>query len=102
MRRVAVGGVALLLSCGGGQERSKAVAVPAAAAASAPSVARCPATLDARDVLARHARAYGAPDAVAGSLPITMTGTLSLEGRAGKIERVVAPKASRSYAFIGG
>jgi hypothetical protein len=92
---------ALLVAC-----NPTAPAPPALAAEAAkqgPSApARCSASLDARELLARHARAYGSPEAVLATLPLVMSGTLSLEGRAGKVELVVAPNATRSYAWVGG
>jgi hypothetical protein len=113
MPRRAIPSAALLLllsslvACGGGPE--PAPAQPPRATRPAASVAagssrppRCANVVDARDVLARHARAYGSPEGVAASLPVTMTGTLSLEGRSGKAEIVVTPEATRTQAWIAG
>jgi hypothetical protein len=63
---------------------------------------RCAPSVDARTLLARHALGYGSPDAVAASLPLVLTGTLSLEGKSGRTEIVVAPNATRAYATVGG
>lgn len=94
------------VSCGGSRAEPARVA-PRVAASVAPRSStplRCSATAgaDAREVLARHARAYGSPEAVAASLPVAMTGTLSLEDAVGTTEIVVTREAARSQAWIGG
>jgi hypothetical protein len=95
------------VGCGGGHEPTAASAPrggPGGGDAGLRSTgpARCALAGDAREVLARHARAYGSPDAVAASLPITMAGTLALEGRSGRTEIVVTPSATRTQAWISG
>jgi hypothetical protein len=66
------------------------------------SASRCPGVLDARELLVRHARAYGSLEAVAASLPMVMNGTVTIENHTGKVEVVVTREAVRSVAWIGG
>ncbi|MDB4935345.1 MAG: Periplasmic serine endoprotease DegP [Labilithrix sp.] len=106
MSRVGLSRGILLLSfvgCGAspGPAREPA-APPTRPAVRATGSVRCPSVVDARDLLARHARAYGSPDAVAASLPLTIAGSISLDGRAGKAEIVVAPDATRLQIAIAG
>lgn len=63
--------------------------------------ARCP-TFDAKDLLARHARAYGTPEAVAATLPIVLSGTVSIEGKTGKVEAVLTRDHYRTQAYVAG
>ncbi|MDB5221189.1 MAG: hypothetical protein JWO86_9116, partial [Myxococcaceae bacterium] len=116
MRSTHIVSAALLFSCGAGAASCGAGgagdppstpgrpvqpgAPSPAISAAAPS--RCPGALDARDLLARHARGYGSQDAVAASLPVVMTGTMTVENRVGKVEVVVTRDAVRSQAWIAG
>lgn len=63
---------------------------------------KCPTPLDAKDLLARHARAYGTPDAVAATLPIVLSGTVSIEGKTGKVEAVLTKDHYRTQAYVAG
>lgn len=93
----------LVASCGGsgsaGVVTSPTVSAPRPPA---PAPVRCPSALDVRDLLARHARAFGSPEAVAAALPIVLTGTVSLEGKTGTIEDVLTKDAYRSQALVAG
>ena len=111
-RALLLPGALLLSSCGGGGggggggERastpagSAAPTGPAAPSGRAPS--RCPSVLDARELLGRHARAYGSADAVAASLPVVLGGRVTIENHTGKFEVVVTRDAVRSLAWIAG
>jgi hypothetical protein len=66
------------------------------------SASRCSSAFDARDLLVRHARAYGSPEAVAASLPIVMSGTVTVENHTGKVEVVMTRDALRSVAWLEG
>lgn len=79
---------------------ARAPGPPAPAREAAP--ARCGASVDVGELLARHARAYGSPEAVAASLPVVLSGTLALEGRTGTTEIVVAADAHRSQTSVAG
>ena len=50
---------------------------------------KCPAAIDARALLANHARAFGDEAAYAASLPRTRSGTVLAEGQQGTFELVV-------------
>ncbi|MDB5218003.1 MAG: hypothetical protein JWO86_5930 [Myxococcaceae bacterium] len=110
MRRALLLSVALLFSfsCGPAEHastpttRARPAITVTPGAPSAKSASRCPSALDARELLARHARAYGSPEAVAASLPIVMNGTVTIENHVGKVEVVVTRDAVRSQAWISG
>ncbi len=109
MRRASFLPAVLLLSCGvacAGKHVAPTapVAAPAAARVDARALApsHCADGGDIRDLFTRHARAYGSPDQVRAALPITLSGALSLEGRAGRIESVLAAEASRTLVSVGG
>lgn len=62
----------------------------------------CPAALDVADLLARHAKAFGARDAAVASLPTTSRGTVDRSGLAGTFEIVRDKKRRRISAFLKG
>ncbi len=91
--------------CGAGSEVRPPARPVAAAPASRVPPARCPAAIDptlAREVLTRHARAYGSAEQVAASLPITLAGTATIEGRVGRLDTAVTAEAHRSQLFVAG
>lgn len=102
MRRAAL----LLLAssaCGGAGAPTSTPAPPAPRAA--PSVAAAPLTCaaaDVRELLARHARAYGDPSVVAQALPVVVPGTATVEGKGGPMEIVLDRAAFRSTAQVAG
>ena len=62
----------------------------------------CPKVVDPKDVLRRHATAYGTPEAVAAALPIVLSGSVAIEGKSGKVEAVVTKDHYRTQAFVAG
>jgi hypothetical protein len=105
-RSLLLPGALVLSSCGGVSERASTLAGRAATAApavaSGGALSRCPSALDARELLARHARNYGSAEAVAASLPVVLSGTVTIESQTGKVEVVVTRNAVRSVAWIAG
>ncbi len=93
-----------LSSCGAGPEPARAPvqAQPKVVARPAPGPVRCPATVDARDLLARHAKAFGAHDAITSELPRSMRGDVEVDGKHGAIVVVLAKDGFRSTTAIGG
>ena len=105
MRRALVLPAVLLLSFCAGGGRGEPLALPAApgpAGVRADAGARCAEGGDVRELLARHARAYGTGEQARAQLPITMSVTLALEGRSGRVETVLAPDASRVLISVAG
>ena len=87
-----------------------AAPAPIPPAASAPRVAApapkgCPARVDvafANELLEQHARSFGTMGAVEAALPVTLAGTVTVEGRAGTLERNLTADAARSQASLAG
>ena len=106
MRRALVSSATLLLlSCAAGAiEEPAAPLAPSAARADAGAGAptRCADGGDLRELLVRHARRYGTEEQVRAALPLSMSGTISLEGRSGRVETVLAPLASRVLVSVAG
>lgn len=102
--------VAVPLACGGGgvgpEPAAPKVDEPRAARAAPPPAAkepaRCPDTVDARELLVRHARAFGGPDAIARALPLAVSGEVEVSGQNGSAEVVLAKDAFRSISQVGG
>ena len=94
MRRLLLGGA--LVAC------ASCAPPPAPSAPIAPiAPARC-GPIDARDLLARHARGYGTREAVRASLPRSSTATIELGGQKGEGEMIVAVGRSRGLSRVGG
>lgn len=90
-----------VVGCGGGEPGpARPASTARRAGASAPT--RCAATVDVAGLLARHARAYGSPEAVSAVLPVVIAGTSSVEGRSGKSEIVLTAKEHRTQAWVAG
>ncbi len=73
--------------------------------AAAPVPTGCPARIDvafANALLARHAQRFGTMAAVAASVPVTLGGTVTDEGRAGTLERTLTADAERSQTSLAG
>lgn len=68
---------------------ASAPARPVASPGATPPPAACPALLDARALLERHARAFGSREAVEASLPRSFAGEIVLEGKRGTLELVL-------------
>src|SRR4051812_13104983 len=104
MRRSAVlAGTLLLYSCGPSRPEPTGVPPPPPPRAEqAKKPGRCGASPDARGPLARHALGYGSPEVVAASLPVVLSGKLTIEARTGVTEIVVTREATRSYSVIAG
>lgn len=96
--------VLLSCACGARPEPSAApvAAQPKPVAMPAPGPLRCPPAVDARDLLARHARSFGSPDALGNELPRSVHGDIELDGKHGAIDIVLAKDAFRSTTTIGG
>lgn len=62
----------------------------------------CPAKVEVGELLGRHAKAYGTPEAVAAALPVVLSGTVAIEGKTGKVEAVVTKDHYRTQAFVAG
>lgn len=63
---------------------------------------RCPSPLDMKDVLARHAKAYGTREAAMASLPTTSRGTMDRAGLSGTFEIVRDKERRRISGFLKG
>lgn len=102
--------VVLSTSCGSAEPRARSVAPPSPPPAAPPSPgnapahahAACPDLVDARALLARHAAAYGSPEAIAASLPVTQRGTTETEGKSGPTELVLTARGFRTATLVGG
>ncbi len=79
-----------------------ATASPKTVAKPAPGPQRCPASVDARDLLERHAKAFGAPDVITRALPLAVRGDVDVDGKTGAIDVVLAKDGFRSTTAIGG
>lgn len=85
--------------------RPNATAASDVAEAAAPVPTGCPARIDvafANALLARHAQRFGTMTAVAASVPVTLGGTVTDEGRAGTLERNLTADAERSQTSLAG
>lgn len=93
-------------ACAGAGETRPPAARPApptrAVAKPAAGPLRCPASVDARELLARHARAFGSRDAITSALPLTMHGDVAIDGKHGAVDVVLATDAFRSTTTISG
>jgi hypothetical protein len=92
-------------SCGAPPAPAAVPAAPAApktVARPAPGPQRCPVSVDARDLLERHAKAFGAPDVITRALPLAVHGDVDVDGKTGAIDVVVAKDGFRSTTAIGG
>ncbi|HVY46201.1 MAG TPA: retropepsin-like aspartic protease [Minicystis sp.] len=72
------------------------------ATASVPGPHDCPVVLEARDVLKKHAAAFGAPSAVAASLPRVIRSEVETAGKRGKSELVLDRTRHRVETLVGG
>lgn len=89
----------------GGEGRAPDARPKAPAPFSRSPGARCPVAIDATvagELLARHSRGYGSPEQVSAALPISLAGTATIEGRAGKLETAITADAHRSQLFVAG
>lgn len=96
--------VVILASCGGPAEPAEG---PSAGPAptrreAAPRSTRCPATIDAREIVARNARAFGSAEAVA-RIPLReLVGGTETEGQAGKTSVILSTNTFRTTSQLGG
>ncbi|MBS2013837.1 MAG: aspartyl protease family protein [Deltaproteobacteria bacterium] len=82
---------------GGGAARGDASKGPARGAGKG-----CPAAVDGKEILARHGQAYGSPEAVAATLPVVLSGSVTVEGKTGKVEAVLTKDHFRTQAYVAG
>ncbi len=108
MKALRVTPLALLLACGGaaipgGTTAPLAARAPAAATPSVgPRAAACPATVDAKALLARHGAAFGTEAAVLAELPRTLRAEIETEGQRGATELVLDRATHRAETVVGG
>src|SRR5688500_12605719 len=69
--------------------------------ASAP-LAKCPPAIDLVDLMSRHARAFGSPDGVARSLPVTLLGEVETGDKKGRAQMVLGKAGYRGTNALPG
>jgi hypothetical protein len=96
--------VVLLVSCGGPAEPAAAPAAdpPPVRREAAPRSTRCPATIDAKEILARNARAFGSAEAIARVPLRELPGATETEGQAGKTSVILSASTFRTTSQLGG
>jgi len=76
---------------------------PASSPRPAPApITKCAPNLDAAEVLARHAKSYGAPDAITKGLPWTLHGEIELQGKKGATDVVLGERSVRATSLVSG
>lgn len=91
-------------SCGGPAEPAAApeTAAPPVKRETAPRSTRCPATIDAKAILAKNARTYGSAEATARVPLRELVGATETEGQAGKTSVILGADTFRMTSQLGG